>query len=158
MQNFLWTEAQIKTMVCNALSGGDIEGTKNTLAGWNEEFCPLDDETPPSVEHTNTNTGPLRSYDITCQDKKSGLAEINVTGSSNFKVDIPPFTAGTNDPIIVTATNINQSENSSVDLEVIDVAGNVTYYDPEDNPSSEEQKSSGGGGGGGCFIATAADG
>ena len=36
------TEVQIKTMVCNALSGGDIEGTKNTLAGWNEEFCPLD--------------------------------------------------------------------------------------------------------------------
>lgn len=36
------TEAQIKTMVCNALPGGDIEGTKNRLAGWNEEFCPLD--------------------------------------------------------------------------------------------------------------------
>ena len=153
-------EGQVKTMVCSALSGGDIEGTKNTLAGWNEEFCPLDldDETPPSVEHTNTNTGPLRSYDITCQDKKSGLAEINVTGSRNFKVDIPPFTAGTNDPTIVTATNINQSEKSFVDLEVIDVAGNVTYYDPEDNPASEEQKSSGGSSSGlGCFIATAAD-
>jgi hypothetical protein len=36
------TEEQIKTMVCNALSSGDIEETKNTLAGWNEEFCPLD--------------------------------------------------------------------------------------------------------------------
>jgi hypothetical protein len=153
--NYPRNEDQVKTMVCDALSGGDIEETKNTLAGWNEEFCPLDDEKPPSVEHTN---GPLRSYDITCQDEESGLAEINVTGSRNFKVDIPPFTAGTNDSIIVTATKTNQSEESSVDLEVIDVAGNVTYYDPEVNSASEEQKSSGGGGGGGCFIATAADG
>jgi hypothetical protein len=156
--NYPRNEDQVKTMVCDALSGGDIEETKNTLAGWNEEFCPLDDETPPSVEHTNTNTGPLRSYDITCKDKKSGLAEINVTGSRNFKVDIPPFTAGTNDSTIVTATKTNQSEESFVELEVIDVAGNVTYYDPEVNSASEEQKSSGGGGGGGCFIATAADG
>ena len=36
------TAAGIITMVCNALSGGDIEGTKDTLANWNEEFCPLD--------------------------------------------------------------------------------------------------------------------
>lgn len=117
------------------------------------------DEKPPRVKHTNTNTGPLRSYEITCQDQESGLAEIKVAESRNFEVDIPPFTAGTNDPIIVTATNENQSENSFVELEVIDVAGNVTYYDPEENPASEEQKSSGGSSSVlGCFIATAADG
>jgi len=157
--NYPRKKDQVITMVCSALSGGDIEGTKNTLAGWNEEFCPfdLDDEKPPKVKHTNTNNGPLRSYEITCQDQESGLAEITVTESRNVEVDIPPFTVGTNDPIIVSATDENQSEESFVELEVIDVAGNVTYYDPEDNSASEEQKSSGGGGGGGCFIATAAD-
>ena len=40
--NYPRTVEEITTMVCDALSGGDIEGTKNRLEGWNEEFCPLD--------------------------------------------------------------------------------------------------------------------
>jgi hypothetical protein len=90
---------------------------------------------------------------------ESGLAEINVIAAKNFTVDIPPFDVGTNDPVILTVTKVDQTKSSFFDVEVIDVAGNVTRFDPEDDPETGELKSSRNSNSNlGCFIATAAGG
>jgi hypothetical protein len=134
---------------------GDNDGTATVDMGVYEYVIP--DETPPIVEHTGTNPGPPKSYEVTCQDKESGLAEINVVAAKNFTVDIPPFDVGTNDPVILTVTKVDQSKSSFFDVEVIDVAGNVTRFDPEDDPETGELKSSGGSSSIlGCFIDTVA--
>ena len=76
--------------------------------------------------------------------------------AKNFTVDIPLFDVGANDPVILTVTKVDQSKSSFFDVEVIDVAGNVTRFDPEDDPETGELKSSGGSSSIlGCFIATA---
>jgi len=86
------------------------------------------DGRPPSVEHTGTNPGPPRSYEVTCQDLESGLGDINVIAAQNFNVDIPPFDVGTKDPVIIIVTKIDQSKSSFFDVEVVDVVYNVTQF------------------------------
>jgi hypothetical protein len=129
-------------------------GLKYPICEWDHK-----DTTPPLVEHTGTDPGPPKSYEVTCQDMESGLAEINVIAAKNFTVDIPPFDVGTNDPVILTVTKVDQTKSSFFDVEVIDVAGNVTRFDPEDDPETGELKSSRNSNSNlGCFIATAAGG
>jgi len=43
-----------------------------------------------------------------------------------------PFTVGTNGTVNTTATKTNQSESSTIKLKAVDVAGNVTIFDPVD--------------------------
>lgn len=117
------------------------------------------DYTPPSCDHTGTNSGPPRSYEITVQDNQSGLAALYTTSVENFSVDIQPFTVGTTEPVIVTATKINKSKRSFLALETLDMVGNVTQFDPADEADNPTLvPSSSGAGSGGCFIATAAPG
>ena len=86
----------------------------------------------------------------------SGLAEINVIAAENFTVYIPLFEVGTNDPVILTVTKVDESKSSFFDVEVIDVAGNVTRFGPVDNPDTDELINIGSSSEYVCFIATAA--
>jgi serine protease len=90
----------------------------------------IEDDTPPSCVLTRVIAGPPTQLQITTQDTGSGLDEINVLVATNATVTIPPFTSGTTDPVVVTATKINQSQAATVNLEVIDVNGNITTCDP----------------------------
>jgi len=90
----------------------------------------IEDDTPPSCVLTRVIAGPPTQLQITTQDTGSGLDEINVLVATNATVSIPPFSTGTTDPVLVTATKINQSQAARVNLEVIDVNGNITTCDP----------------------------
>ena len=55
---------------------------------------------------------------------------MTVSTQSNVVVSIPSFATGTTDPVVVTATKLDQTLGSQVGLRVTDVAGNVTACDP----------------------------
>lgn len=87
------------------------------------------DTTPPTCPLT-VNPGPPTQVSVTVSDADSGLAEILVTISENADTVVPPFTVGTTDPVVVTATKIDQSQRARVEMRVTDVAGNVAICDP----------------------------
>jgi hypothetical protein len=87
------------------------------------------DTTPPTCVGRVVG-GPPTQLIITLQDADSGLQSIVATQSDNADTPVPPFTVGTNDPVTVTATKINQSQSAHVTLQATDVSGNVTTCDP----------------------------
>jgi hypothetical protein len=91
-----------------------------------------DDTTKPScaITATGTDASGRKFIEITVEDNESGLASIQVTKSTNANTVVPPFAPGTNDPVVVRSTKIDQSKSSTVELRVTDVAGNVTICDP----------------------------
>jgi hypothetical protein len=101
----------------------------------NRSFCEVDitvnpDTISPLCEVTNINPGPPFTIEVTIQDNESGVAAINIVFSNNANITIPPFTPGTNDPIIVIAEKIDQTQSATVVLEVCDLCGNCTLCDP----------------------------
>jgi hypothetical protein len=93
---------------------------------------PSPDDTRPNcnITATGTDASGRKFIEITVQDPDSGLAEVVHTRLVNAILDIPPFTVGTNDPVVVRATKVNQSQSSTIELRVTDVAGNITICDP----------------------------
>jgi hypothetical protein len=87
-------------------------------------------DTAPPVCTARVVGGPPTQLIITLQDGDSGLASIVATQSDNADTPVPPFTVGTNDPVTVTATKIDQSRSAHVTIQATDVAGNVTTCDP----------------------------
>ncbi len=89
-------------------------------------------ETPPAppVCTTTISSGPPTQAITTIQDGGSGLASIIVTQSDNADTPVPPFTPGTTQPVVVTATKINQGQSAHVTIQATDGAGNVAICDP----------------------------
>jgi hypothetical protein len=77
---------------------------------------------------------PQAQIEITVQDTDSGLALIKpLEGTTNAMVDTnfdPETDFGTTAPVPITATKMVPSQPAVVELEVRDVAGNVTTCDP----------------------------
>jgi hypothetical protein len=88
------------------------------------------DSIAPSCTLTSYQSGPPTQIGITAQDTGSGLDEITVIYADNASVTVPAFSSGTTGPVVVTATKIDQSLPSQVDLAVGDVEGNCTSCDP----------------------------
>lgn len=88
------------------------------------------DTDPPTCALAAINPGPPINIDVAIQDVGSGLASINVLHASNATVTIPSFTPGTNDPVIVNAAKIDNSQGASVALEAFDMEGNRVTCDP----------------------------
>ena len=82
-----------------------------------------EDTTPPECLLESDPPG------FSVQDDESGLAAINVIVADNATVNIPPFTPGTNDPVIVEVTQIDPSMETMVRIESFDVNGNSTICD-----------------------------
>ncbi len=74
--------------------------------------------------------GPPTQIGIEAQALESGLNDISVIEADNAWVTVPSFSNGTTEPIVITATKINQSLPSQVKLAVGDLAGNCTLCDP----------------------------
>ncbi len=70
--------------------------------------------------------GPPASIDVAIQDTGSGLDQIDVLVANNVTVTIPPFTPGTNLPIISVTELINQAMDGLVRYEAFDVTGAST--------------------------------
>jgi hypothetical protein len=84
-----------------------------------------------SITAVGIDPGTLRRFiSITFQDKGSGLASVSATRLTNAVLSIPPYVAGTQAPLIVTAYRVNQALGTVVSLEGVDAAGNVTNCDP----------------------------
>ena len=88
------------------------------------------DAAPAQCPITLNDPGPPARIEVTIRDTGTGLAEIVVTKSENADTVVPPFTVGTNDPVVLTATKIDQTQRSRVEARVTDLAGNVRLCDP----------------------------
>jgi hypothetical protein len=93
------------------------------------EVPPGSDSTPPSCP-ARVVAGPPTQLIVTFQDTESGLSSLVVTQSDNADTVVPPFAAGTTDPVTVTATKINQSQPAHVAITATDLDGNVAACDP----------------------------
>lgn len=108
----------------------DDQGASSTCNVEITVNAPMVDTLSPSCAVTGGSAGPPATLEITIQDDESGLAQINVLISNNVSINIPPFTVGTNDPVVVVATKLDQSQTSMVLLQAFDVAGNSIICDP----------------------------
>jgi hypothetical protein len=91
------------------------------------------ENTPPSCKLTATFAGPPKGIQVTVQDggaTDSGLKSIVVTKNVNANVVVPPFTQGTKNAVVVTATRVDNNVSAQVALRVTDMFGNVTNCDP----------------------------
>lgn len=88
------------------------------------------DDEPPTCELTFSYPGPPAYIEVTVQDVGSGLGSIEVLKQENADVPIPPFSPGTLDAVVVTATKINEKQRSRVELKAVDMAGNSKTCDP----------------------------
>jgi hypothetical protein len=100
--------------------------TANAAMTWTQ----LADSIPPACAITAVVAGPPKQLQITVQDTGRGLQSILVTMSVNASTPVPAFTPGTKDPVVVTATKIDQGSGAQIALQVTDLAGNVTNCDP----------------------------
>jgi hypothetical protein len=94
--------------------------------------APCGTGSPPTSAVTGTGTDAQgRKYvQITVRDSDSGLATINITAAQNATVSVPSFTTGTKDPVVITATKIDQTQSSTIVVQSIDRCGNVSENDP----------------------------
>jgi hypothetical protein len=92
------------------------------------------DSTPPRCTLTAKGTDPSgqRFIQVTCRDRASGLASIEVTKAANFTVSVPAFEVGTTGPVVVTATKVDNSLPASLTFRATDVLENATLFDPVD--------------------------
>lgn len=83
----------------------------------------------PQVTLVGTVAGPPTQLLISALDSHSGIAAIVPTIAENCEVSFR-FTPGTREPVLITATKINQSKKARVAVKVTDVAGNFLVGDP----------------------------
>lgn len=88
------------------------------------------DASPAQCPITLNDPGPPARVEVTMKDVGTGLASIVVTKSENADTVVPPFTFGTNDPVVLSATKIDQTQKARVEAQVTDLAGNVRTCDP----------------------------
>ena len=88
------------------------------------------DAAPAQCPITLNDPGPPARVEVTIKDTGTGLAEILVTRSENADTVVPPFTVGTNDPVVLSTTKIDQTQKARVEARVTDLAGNVRVCDP----------------------------
>jgi hypothetical protein len=118
----LTTRVRSLAFIAAAVAGLTALATRPAVAQNNLDL------TSPLCSLTQIDTGPPFQQAYTIQDTGSGLASIIVTQANNADVPVPPYTVGTTDPVLVTATSIDQShlENFAVSFSISDVAGNIT--------------------------------
>lgn len=90
----------------------------------------LTDSLPPDCITLGVNPGPPVTLDIALQDTGSGLAQVQTLTLVNAALNVPPFTPGTTEQIILTAAKVNQTQPSTVLIEAFDLAGNSVVCDP----------------------------
>jgi hypothetical protein len=88
------------------------------------------DASPAQCPITLNDPGPPARVEVTIKDVGTGLAEVLVTKSENADTVVPPFTVGTNDPVVLSTTKIDQTQKARVEARVTDLAGNVKVCDP----------------------------
>lgn len=124
------TTAGRDTLIARMINSQGLPDSSNIATKLWVTGGPQPDLTPPSCDITAIIPGPPRQIQVTVRDVQSGLNTVTIVTSDNADVSIPSFTVGTTDPLVITATKVNQSLPSTVVLRVRDVAGNETVCDP----------------------------
>ena len=85
----------------------------------------------PTVSLMSVTTGPPKQVVLSVQ-AAGGLSSVIVDTppTTNASVVILPFDSGTTQALGVTATKIDQSQSSEIELTVIDLCGHTTVFDP----------------------------
>lgn len=86
------------------------------------------DTQAPQLYLTEMDQGPPTHLEITAQDQDSGILAINIIEDINADVQIPAFTVGTKNPVLITADQINENLQFTVEIEVSDRNGNKKSY------------------------------
>lgn len=92
-----------------------------------KQTCTLDTTPPLCVRLSGSPPGQL---EVKTQDLDLGLQQIEILIASNASVNVPLFSVGTKDPVIVTAFRVDPNSGARVELLVRDLAGNETVCDP----------------------------
>lgn len=85
---------------------------------------------PPSIKLTASRPGPPAQVDITVQDTGTGLSDIGILHAENVTVSIPQFPFGTTSSVVTTATKVDSSKTSRVELISLDEDCNESTGDP----------------------------
>jgi hypothetical protein len=99
----------------------------------NQSICGYDQQAQadiqdPQVIITSIDPGPPTQLEITAQDNESGIQTIKTIEAINADVQIPTFTVGTTEPIIITVDQAVENLQFTVEIEVADRSGNKTTY------------------------------
>jgi hypothetical protein len=96
-----------------------------------KKIAPFDCCTPKAQGQLSAlRSGPPVQVDLAVQDFGPGLASISVLTAVNCELSGPAFDLGTLDPVICTATKLDQTQPAQFTLEVCDVNGCCTSADP----------------------------
>jgi uncharacterized repeat protein (TIGR01451 family) len=84
-----------------------------------------------AITAVGTNGNGEKYIEVTTSDTDSGIDTIEVTREENVTITgHTGFTVGTTDPIVMTATKVDQNEGSVVEFQITDLVGNATVCDP----------------------------
>ena len=90
--------------------------------------CVNPDNTAPAFFINGSDPGPPATLYVGVQDEQSGLALLETTQATNTNVSIPGFQAGTKNAVIVSAEQINSSQESTFTLNASDNSGNSSTF------------------------------
>jgi len=107
------------------LAVSDLNGNQGTCE-YDQQA--QDDTKDPQVILTAIDPGPPTQLEITVQDNESGMQKIETVEAVNADVQIPVFTVGTTDPIVITADQSVENLQFAVEIEATDRSGNKTSY------------------------------
>lgn len=82
------------------------------------------DNTPPSCIQENAEIQLSQEVIVLMQDDSGGLDTIKVLDSNNAHFNFPEFDIGTNEPVTITISKVDQSSKMWVKLEGIDISSN----------------------------------
>jgi hypothetical protein len=94
------------------------------------EQCDAQGVAPPLCLLWDLRPGPPVVLEILAQDEAEGLCAIEVLQATNASVDVPSFAPGEPGPLFVTATKIDQTRSSTVELNLRNCNGSTTICDP----------------------------
>ena len=102
--------------------------------------CRYPGSDPPQCSVIDEDPGPPFTVSFSIVDPTEGLNSISVEEAVNATVDIPLFTVGTTEPVIVTAQKIDAFADFAVTLAVEDMDGNqnICEYDQQAPPDTQD--------------------
>jgi len=103
-------------------------------------ICRYPGSDPPQCSVIDEDPGPPFTVSFSIVDPVEGLNSISVEEAVNATVDIPLFTVGTTEPVIVTAQKIDAFADFAVTLAVEDMDGNqnICEYDQQAPPDTQD--------------------
>jgi len=125
---YYWGETSEKRLFI--FPGDSIQVTQGLFASVPDDLPLIFDRIFPACELTAVRPGPPKSFEFTVQDNNSGLRTLRAQKPFNVNVEIPPVTAGSTEPFLITGTVIDETRPFGFTLLTRDLCGNEILCDP----------------------------